>query len=208
MEMETLGQGVEMLNILLNLHKIKRGKTGFRGWKINKFTWYNQHEDESFTKERLDRALVNPRWKATYTEDSVETLPAICSDHSPILLSCSFERCSAYKYHSSFKYEANWINEMGYREVVSEAWQGSYKGETGLEKVLYKLDRTRKGLQKWSRHMVRDRNRAIREKTQLLGELQSREEPSTIKKQRSLQQDLKFLLEQEDIRWRQRAKRH
>ncbi|KAG2685685.1 hypothetical protein I3760_10G137200 [Carya illinoinensis] len=73
------------------------------GWKKNKFTWCNRHEDESFTKERLDRAIVNPRWKSTYSEALVETLPAICSDRSPILLSCSFERCSAYRYHTSFK---------------------------------------------------------------------------------------------------------
>ncbi|XP_042962425.1 uncharacterized protein LOC122296688 [Carya illinoinensis] len=171
---------------------VEEGNLVDLGWKTNKFTWCNRHEDESFTKERLDKALANPRWKVTYAEALVETLLAIYSDHSPILLYCSFERCSAYRYHSSFKYEANWINEMGCREAASEAWQGSYRGETGLEKVLYKLDKTRKGLQKWSRHMVRDRNRAIREKTQLLGELQSREEPSTIKKQKACSKILTF----------------
>ncbi|XP_042950183.1 uncharacterized protein LOC122282291 [Carya illinoinensis] len=134
------------------------------GWKRNKFTWCNHHEDESFTNERLDRVIANPRWKSNYSEALVETLPAICSDHNPILLFCSFERCFAYKYHPYFKYEANWINEEGCSEIVSEAWQGSNEGETGLRRVLNKLDRIRKGLQKWSRHMVRDRNRAIKKR--------------------------------------------
>ncbi|XP_042974736.1 uncharacterized protein LOC122306373 [Carya illinoinensis] len=114
---------------------IEEGNLIDLGWKTNKFTWCNRHEDESFTKERLDRALANLRWKGVYTEVSVETLPVICSDHSPILLSCSFERCSDYRFHSSFKYEANRINERGCREVVSEAWQGSHRGVSGLEKV-------------------------------------------------------------------------
>ncbi|XP_042962443.1 uncharacterized protein LOC122296709 [Carya illinoinensis] len=143
------------------------------GWKRNKFTWCNCHEDESFTKERLDRAIANPRWRLNYSKVSVESLPAICSDHSPILLSCSFEWCSAYKYHFSFKYEANWNKKEGCSEIVSEAWQGSNGGETDLNRILKKLDRTRKGLQKWSRHVVRDRNISIKEKTQLLSDLQS-----------------------------------
>ena len=29
------------------------------GWRGDKFTWSNRHEDESFTKERLDRVLAN-----------------------------------------------------------------------------------------------------------------------------------------------------
>ncbi|KAG2724617.1 hypothetical protein I3760_01G026900 [Carya illinoinensis] len=64
------------------------------GWARNKFTWSNCHEDESFTKERLDRAIANVDWKSLYPVHTVETLPAICSDHSPILLDFSIERCS------------------------------------------------------------------------------------------------------------------
>ncbi|XP_042944594.1 uncharacterized protein LOC122278474 [Carya illinoinensis] len=104
---------------------LEKGNLLDLGWKRNKFTCCNHHEDESFTKERLDTAIANTRWRLNYSEASVETLPAICSDHSPILLSCSFERCSAYRYHTSFKYEANWNKEEGCSEIVSEAWQGA-----------------------------------------------------------------------------------
>ncbi|XP_042954578.1 uncharacterized protein LOC122290989 [Carya illinoinensis] len=143
------------------------------GWKRNKFTWCNHHEDESFTNERLDRVLANSRWKAFYSKVSVETLPTICSYHSPILFDCSIERCLEARYFFPFKYEANWSKEEGCSETVGAAWHGSSGGETGLTRILKKLDRTRRGLQSWSKNMVRDRNTAIKEKTQLLGELQS-----------------------------------
>lgn len=32
------------------------------GWKWSKFTWSNRYKDESFTKERLDKAIANQGW--------------------------------------------------------------------------------------------------------------------------------------------------
>lgn len=32
------------------------------GWRGQKFTWANWHEDENFTKERLDRVIANIQW--------------------------------------------------------------------------------------------------------------------------------------------------
>ncbi|KAG6663838.1 hypothetical protein CIPAW_02G050900 [Carya illinoinensis] len=69
------------------------------GWMGNKFNWSNCHEDDSFTRERLDRAIANAKWKTQYPVHTVETLPTICSDHSPILLYCSIERCSIQRWH-------------------------------------------------------------------------------------------------------------
>ncbi|KAG2707872.1 hypothetical protein I3760_05G166100 [Carya illinoinensis] len=118
---EKVGGNTRNENLMRSFRNtLEEGNLFDLGWKRNKFTWCNRHEDESFTKERLDRALANPRWKSNYSEVSVETLPAICSDHSPILLSCSFERCSVSRYHFLFKYEANWIKEEGCSETVSE----------------------------------------------------------------------------------------
>lgn len=32
------------------------------GWIGQNFTWCNQHEGDTFSKERLDRALANQEW--------------------------------------------------------------------------------------------------------------------------------------------------
>ena len=54
------------------------------GWRGMKFTWSNKHADESFTKERLDRAVANPQWMDLFSDRRVETLIARQSDHKPI----------------------------------------------------------------------------------------------------------------------------
>lgn len=56
------------------------------GWRGDKYTWSNKHEDETFTKERLDRAVVNSAWKEIFKEGWVEVLVDRSSDHRPLLL--------------------------------------------------------------------------------------------------------------------------
>lgn len=56
------------------------------GWKEEKYTWSNMHEDETFTKERLDKAVANPNWLDIYNELWVEVLLARTSDHKPLLV--------------------------------------------------------------------------------------------------------------------------
>lgn len=46
---------------------------GFMG---SKFTWCNIHEDDTFTKERLDRAVANPTWCEKFGEVDVFILAA------------------------------------------------------------------------------------------------------------------------------------
>lgn len=53
------------------------------------FTWSNCHEDITFTKERLDQALVSTEWGAYYNYTEVELLAVKNLDHWPILVSCS-----------------------------------------------------------------------------------------------------------------------
>lgn len=57
---------------------------GFTG---PKFTWSNRHTDNSFTQERLDRALGDREWCLLFPGAVVSVLEAICSDHNPILIS-------------------------------------------------------------------------------------------------------------------------
>lgn len=55
---------------------------------------------------------------------------------------------------------------------------------------------------------MKERTRAIREKTKVLNRLQQEEGLKNIDEQKQLKFELDFLLEQEDIRWKQRVKRH
>lgn len=57
------------------------------GWKGEKFTWSNRHEDETFTKERLCRGVAYLKWSELFSNEVFEVLNARCSDHKLLFLS-------------------------------------------------------------------------------------------------------------------------
>lgn len=56
---------------------------GFRG---PPFTWNNKQKAEKNIQARLDRGLANPDWINLLPQVTTDHLPAIGSDHSPLLL--------------------------------------------------------------------------------------------------------------------------
>ena len=54
--------------------------------KVAVFTWTNMREGNTNVKEELRRILANWAWRSLYPNATVEPLPAIASDHSPINL--------------------------------------------------------------------------------------------------------------------------
>jgi len=50
------------------------------------YTWSNRRHEGLLIQERLDRVLANPAWNALFPSAAVFHLPAISSDHAPILL--------------------------------------------------------------------------------------------------------------------------
>ncbi|KAF5481359.1 hypothetical protein F2P56_002016 [Juglans regia] len=108
------------------------------GWKGDKYTWSNKHGDETFTKERLDRAVANIRWKRMFKEGWVEVLAARCSDHRPILLYVNQTFSSERKRKRLFRYEAKWSLEEDCEEVIKRVWQVRTMGRD-IEKDLQLL---------------------------------------------------------------------
>lgn len=53
---------------------IIRNRLNDIGWRGQKFTMSNHHTDETFIKERLDRAIVNQHWSELYGHEVVEVL--------------------------------------------------------------------------------------------------------------------------------------
>jgi hypothetical protein len=59
------------------------GDLGFVG---PSFTWSNKCHDDTFTQERLDRAVGNSGWCNMHKSAGVEVMATRASDHHPILL--------------------------------------------------------------------------------------------------------------------------
>lgn len=72
----------------------------------SKYTWSNNREGGAFTKERLDRAMGNGEWPLQFTNSEVLVLPALNSDHSPLLISCDNEEAGVNRRTRIFRYEA------------------------------------------------------------------------------------------------------
>jgi hypothetical protein len=79
--------------------------------------------DDSFTKERLERALANMEWFSRFQSVMVKTLVARTSDHSPILISFCDE---APKQQTSAR-PLSW-NAKG---VIQSAWENDVLGGGG-----------------------------------------------------------------------------
>lgn len=105
-----------------------------------------------------------------------------------------------------FRYEASWSKDAECSKQVEKFW-GSTIGNTDyVSKVQHLLAQCRRGLKSWSIARKQDYSFAITSKLARLKELQNQEAPTNMEEIKSLQKELNILLEQEDIRWKQRAK--
>lgn len=109
------------------------------------FTWSNNREEEALVKERLDRALCNMDWRVTFPNTKAIALPAIGSDHSPLLLNLDpFTR----KRRKECKFESYWLEEEECGEIVRTAWGKQHNNE---EEFPRKVKNVTQALWKWSK---------------------------------------------------------
>jgi len=178
------------------------GDLGFRG---SKFTWRNYREDGGFVKEWLDRGVATPAWCSYFPDVVLEVLPVSCSDHNPLWLSLTPTTIDKPKL---FRFEACWNVLDECAEVVKQAWITEEAENISLETMHQKLQRCQVMLQEWSRNSVGAVNIKLKKKQKQLEHLQKNEKPALEPKIQAIQGEINALLEMEDIRWRQRAKRN
>lgn len=52
-----------------------------------KYTWFNNRQGQAYTKEKLNRALANPKGLEVFLESHFKVLPALKPNHSPLIVS-------------------------------------------------------------------------------------------------------------------------
>lgn len=109
------------------------------------FTWMNNRAGADFVKERLDRALCNLDWRLTFPEAEVFALPAVGSDHSPLLL---ITAAVPRRRHRPFIFEAFWIQEPDCRDIIALSWTSTQPHTSALPS---KLKAVSLPLAQWSR---------------------------------------------------------
>jgi exonuclease III len=171
-------------------------------------TWTNGRHDEQFVSERLDRALANMQWRALFREVKVFVLAGRASEHKPIMLHFGIDGEDTRVYHKSFKFEAKWQLDEEFPEVVKEAWRDGYDGATGIQMMQHKLETCQRQLIRWSGAKFGCAEKRIKEKTKELEDLQICDEPGNWAEISRLKKEIEFLMEQEDTKWKQRAKQN
>jgi hypothetical protein len=117
---------------------------GFNG---NPFTWSNHRQGMHNIRERLDRGLANQNWLHLFPNALVYHLPAVESDHTPMILSTS----GTYNHlPKPFRFEAFWIRDPSCIDVVVNAWDTSWAGTPAFV-LCSKWRNTKKAFIIWNR---------------------------------------------------------
>lgn len=165
-------------------------------------TWARGNSVDTRRSARLDRALCNTNWSLCFDRARVKHLPAIQSDHCPLLISCNgFAPLEAL--NRPFRFQAAWLNHEAFSEFLAEKWNK----EESLVPLLKNLS---KELQEWNQVVFHN---IFREKRQLMARIKgiqsslvSHRNSSLIKMEAKLRRELDNVLLQEECLWFQKAR--
>jgi hypothetical protein len=178
------------------------GDLGFKG---SKFTWRNHREGQEFIKERLDRALANAGWCAQFSDAEVVVMAARVSDHKPLWIRLSL--CHS-RPSRTFKFEASWNVDEESAVVIKAEWDKAQASDNLLTRTKQKLEQCATALSNWNHEKFGDNQKHLTALTKKLEALQADQGAGDREQIRSLQGEINLLLEMEDLKWKQRAKRN
>jgi len=136
----------------------------------------------------------------------VEVLAARSLDHKPLWIRFS-SRENLLK-PQSFKFEACWNKDEECSEVIKTVWGRRVEDTNAMAEVMAKLESCKHALTAWSSSKYRVVGHTIKRLTWHIEKLQSKEHPGNLDSIKQLQGEIHHLMEMEDIRWKQRAKRN
>jgi hypothetical protein len=133
------------------------------GYSGDTFTWRNHsHMAEGYIRERLDHVVGNKEWCLKFPDYEVINGDPRHSDHRHVILKFIREQIGSSRYLGSetIKFEANWLKEDGYADLVQEAWINSFQG--GASSVREGLKEVSKIMFNWSRNVLGDMEKRIK----------------------------------------------
>ncbi|GLT54477.1 hypothetical protein SLA2020_276710 [Shorea laevis] len=116
------------------------------GFVGNPYTWSNKRQGLANIKERLDRSFANQEWIHLFPEAKVCHLPAITSDHNPILISSNG---TASHLPKPFKFEAFWVRDPSCFQIIATSWFPSIVGSAAFA-LTKKWAATKGALKVWN----------------------------------------------------------
>ncbi|KAJ1412388.1 hypothetical protein SESBI_20509 [Sesbania bispinosa] len=110
-----------------------------------KFMWVSNPREGQVTREKLDRVLVNWIWRQFFPHASAVALPAISSDHSPLVIQINPNASSG----RMFRFEAFWEEHPECFEVVYREWRAGMEAHHEWGSILNNINACRLELEQW-----------------------------------------------------------
>ncbi|XP_042939499.1 uncharacterized protein LOC122274529 [Carya illinoinensis] len=123
-----------------------------------RFTWSSNRGGKAFIKEMIDRAFANKEWSDLFKSGSSTTLPAIQSDHSPLVIEKHTKGLKGKKRGNCFRYEVAWEMREDYLKTIAKAWRKDGGGETKVKQLRQKLGICQRDLQNWNNKRQQERH--------------------------------------------------
>ncbi|XP_074313583.1 uncharacterized protein LOC141648767 [Silene latifolia] len=165
-------------------------------------TWSRGNSVETRQSARLDRALCNSEWSLLFEDANVKHLPAIQSDHCPLLISPNgFAPLSSVQ--KPFRFQAAWLTHENFTDFVVENWQPEGYLTAQLGSLSTKL-------QTWNEQVFGNIFRKKRELFTRINGCQKKlaitRDKGTIVLEAKLCKELDEILESEEILWYQKSR--
>lgn len=117
------------------------------GFSGNLFTWNNWRVGQANIQERLDRGLASSIWRTILPHASVVHLPAINSDHKPIII---FTNPKVVSIPKPFLFEGMWLRDPTIGAIISLTWQNGVEMPS-LPQIITKIKYTKTALKDWNK---------------------------------------------------------
>lgn len=172
------------------------------GWRNQKSTWSNRYHDATYTKERLDRTVVNKLWLDRLGVLGVEVLMTGSLDHLLILLNIK----DNINFGGRSKYKAKWALEEDSEETIKKACQCCITDFNCWIQIQSELAHYRGILLKWSAKRSHLTKKVLDDKILQLSSLQQFDKHDIISINK-LEKVIDQWLKEENMKWKQRAKK-
>jgi hypothetical protein len=138
----------------------------------------------------------------------VHVLTAQAFDHKPIIVQMGGKEEGRGGFSKSFKVEDTWMIDEEYKRIVDAVWEEEGTGSTSFARVGQKLANCQTKLTSWSSRKFGNAAKNLKLKMKKLEELQWVEGPENWEQIKELHNEIDFMLEQEDLKWKQRGKQN
>lgn len=128
------------------------------------------------------------------------------SDHNPVQVTLSNSQDWIWKKSRAFRYEAGWAKNKEQGGIIKQVWRTKQTTECPWQNVQGNLNGCRRVLNKWVRKQQKSGDQVIQDKLKELQHIQMSKNLNSLEAEHPIKEELYSLLEQEDMKWRQRAK--